>query len=231
MRKTLTAAILSFGLAWSPASADGPGTVVELFTSQGCSSCPPADEILADLTGRDDVIPLALHVDYWDYLGWRDDLASPLFTARQKAYAYKHNATQVYTPQIIVGGVDGVVGSHGMKVMELIQRHNAAPDPVTLDVMRDGRLLSIKAEATGAPRPTVVQVAQYIPMVTRDIRRGENAGRTVTYANTVTSLRTVGQWNTGRPLEMSAQADPELPVVVIVQDGVDGPILGAYQLD
>lgn len=231
MRTVLTAAALASGLLSSPAFADRTGTVVELFTSQGCSSCPPADQVLADLAERDDVIPLALHVDYWDYLGWRDDLASPLFTARQKAYAHRQDAAHVYTPQIVVGGADALVGSHGMKVMDLIQKHNAQPDPVPLDVTRDGADLTIRATTTAAAGSAVVQVVQYLPRAVRDIEGGENAGLTVTYVNAVTSWRTATQWNTQQPLDIRFEADPEMPVVVIVQDGINGPVLGAVQLD
>jgi hypothetical protein len=231
MRNVLTAAALASGLLSSSALADRTGTVVELFTSQGCSSCPPADQVLADLALHDDVIALALHVDYWDYLGWRDDLGSPLFTARQKAYAHRQNAAHVYTPQIVVAGTEALVGSHGMKVMDLVQKHNAQPDPVTLDVRRDGEELTIRATATAAPGSTVVQVVQYLPRVVRDIDGGENAGLTVTYVNAVTSWRTATQWNTQEPLDIRYEADPDLPVVVIVQDGINGPVLGAVQLD
>jgi len=98
------------------ANADGP-VVVELFTSQGCSSCPPADKILGELAKRDDVIALSLHVDYWDYLGWKDDFASPAHTARQQGYATALGERMMFTPQMIIGGTDSVVGSRAMELI------------------------------------------------------------------------------------------------------------------
>src|SRR5918996_4983900 len=98
--------------------------VVELFTSQGCSSCPPADALLAELAGKDGVIALALHVDYWDYLGWADSFASPAFTARQRAYAKKAHSRTIYTPQMIVQGEDRLVGSDDEMVLARIKERS-----------------------------------------------------------------------------------------------------------
>ena len=108
------------------AAAESRPVVVELFTSQGCSSCPPADAFLHELSQRDDVIALALHVDYWDYIGWKDIFAQPAFTKRQKAYAKAGGRRSVYTPQMIIGGQDHVVGTHEENASALIQQHAAA---------------------------------------------------------------------------------------------------------
>ncbi len=228
MRRLLSVFALTVTLTGGAASAD---TVVELYTSQGCSSCPPADAMLAELAGRSDVIPLALHVDYWDYLGWKDDLASPAFTRRQKAFAEAAGSATVYTPQMVIGGVDHVIGSRPMQVMDRVQAHNATADPVEVTLSRSGDRLQINATARGnAGRNAVVQIVRYVPSVTRDIRRGENAGKTITYVNTVTSWQVAGQWNPANPLSMQAQITGTQPVVVIVQDGTSGPILGAARL-
>src|SRR5215213_8380181 len=96
--------LVLLGQGASDGAIASPQAVVELFTSQGCSSCPPADALLTDLAQRPDVVALTLPVDYWDYLGWKDTLASPAFTARQRAYAHGRSDRQVYTPQIIVNG-------------------------------------------------------------------------------------------------------------------------------
>lgn len=229
MRRLLTAFALFSTLSLNGAAAQN-ATVVELYTSQGCSSCPPADAVLADLAKRNDVIALALHVDYWDYLGWKDDLASPAFTQRQHNYAAAKNSTRVYTPQMVIGGVDDVVGSHAMKVMDLIQQHNAQADPVQLTLSRSGNTLNIRATGNGRAEDAVVQIVRYVPLINRDIRRGENAGKTIAYANTVNAWQVAGRWNTGAPLAMQATVSGNDPVVVIVQAGTNGAILGAAQL-
>src|SRR5690349_11098694 len=113
-------ALVLIGLAQPSAASPAPKAVVELFTSQGCSSCPPADAFFLELSRRSDVISLSLPVDYWDYLGWKDTLAQPAFTARQRAYASARNDKQVYTPQAIVNGAKAVVGSDRNKIDTLI---------------------------------------------------------------------------------------------------------------
>lgn len=207
------------------------GTVIELYTSQGCSSCPPADAMLADLAGRDDVIPLALHVDYWDYIGWKDDLANPAFTQRQQAFAAAAGSRTIYTPQMVIGGVDHVIGSRPMEVMDQIQAHNTQPDLVGLTLTRTGDTLTVVAETVQDTRgEAVVQLVRYMPEVVRDIKRGENAGNTIAYANVVTSWEMAGVWDTATPLALEAAVTGDEPIVVIIQDGTDGPVLGAAQL-
>ena len=206
-------------------------TVVELYTSQGCSSCPPADELLTQLAARDDVIALALHVDYWDYLGWKDDMAQPAFSQRQHGFAQAAGATTVYTPQMVIGGLDHVIGSRPMKVMEQVMRHNALPDAVAVTLSRSGNRLTIDAEAVASQRGrAIVQIVRFDPEMTRDIRRGENAGRTIRYSNVVTSWTNAGAWNMAQPLRMQADLSGSERVAVIIQDGANGPILGAAQL-
>lgn len=230
MRSILSALSLVLAFAATAAPAQN-ATVVELYTSQGCSSCPPADRILSDLAQRDDVIALALHVDYWDYLGWVDDLANPDYTERQRGFARARGSRTVYTPQMVFGGKDHVIGSRPMEVMDQIQAHNAAPDAVELVLRRSGDTLRIEAEKTGSYRGNaIVQIVRFTPSVTRDIRRGENAGSTITYSNVVTSWQNAGSWNTQEPLTMQASLSGSDPVAVIIQDGADGVILGAAQL-
>ena len=233
MRLIFTALGLIAGLALAaPASAEKQGTVVELFTSQGCSSCPPADALLAELAHRDDVIALALHVDYWDYIGWADDLADPAFTRRQRAYARAAGGDTIYTPQMVIGGVDHVVGSRPMAVMETLLKHAQAPSPVDVTLMRRGGTLTVTARATPAlAREAVVQLVRYAPVAPRDIGRGENAGKRVTYVNAVTSWTVAGRWEMSEPLTLELDVPGDLPVAVIVQDGTTGPILGAAALE
>ena len=216
--RTLSKAILaSLLLAASPVVAEDNPVVVELFTSQGCSSCPPADDIFAELAQRDDVLALALHVDYWDYIGWTDEFASPAFTERQKSYARVHEKQSVYTPQMIVGGRDVLVGAKPMKLAELIQQHGDAAPTVRLAVMRvDGRV-EIAASDARAPGPMVVDLVTYIPRRTVEIERGENAGRTLDYHNIVSSWTRIGVWNGKGEFRASVPLATSDEAAVIVQ--------------
>ena len=211
------------------AQADGHPVVVELFTSQGCSSCPPADDLFRDLARRSDVIALSLHVDYWDYIGWADTFAQPAFTERQKGYAHAAGERMIYTPQMVVGGAVHVAGTKPMRLAEAIERLGEVPVAVDLTVRREGTEVEIAAEARQAdPGPLVVQMMRYSPEETVQIGRGENAGRTVTYANVVTELATLGVWDGRAPLVMRVTIDgrPD-PVVVVLQREGHGPVVAA----
>ena len=157
-RSMILAFAVAFGLAGltTDVKADGDArlVVVELYTSQGCSSCPPADKFLHDLAKRDDVLALGLHVDYWDYIGWKDIFGDPAFSERQRAYARAGNRRSVYTPQMIIQGQEHVVGNHPMDVSELIVRHKARPAHVTLDVQADGETAQVTARPPEAKPPT-----------------------------------------------------------------------------
>ena len=211
--------------------AEGSPVVVELFTSQGCPSCPPADEILRDLVHMDGVIALALHVDYWDYIGWQDVFGQPTFTLRQQEYARAAGERTIYTPQFIVGGIDPVIGADGMEVMEHIAAHGAAPSDIVLRVTRDGDIVSIRAtESPSQTEPLVVQLVRYMPEETVAIESGENAGQTLTYVNIVTSWDVVGHWAAGTPLSLDVPVTGTAPAVVIVQAPGPGRILAAVEL-
>jgi hypothetical protein len=217
-------------LAALPAAAQTP-VVVELYTSQGCASCPPADALLGDLAARDDVIALALHVDYWDYLGWKDIFAQPRFTERQKAYARNAGAKMIYTPQMIVGGAGRVPGLRTEEIGVLIRDAAARAGGVRIALTRDGGRLRIAAEADGPfARPVEVQLVRYTPHRTVRIERGENAGRTETYHNIVTAWEAVALWPGDAPLALEAPAPGPDPVVVIVQEPGPGPIIAAARL-
>lgn len=211
------------------ATAQAGPVVIELYTSQGCSSCPPADAMLHDLAKRDDVIALALHVDYWDYIGWADVFANPEFTARQHAYARAANSATVYTPQMVIGGVDHVIGSRPMQVMDAVQAHSRKGNPVAVSLSRSGDGVQINAQP-GGRGDYVVQLVRYTPEQTVSIRRGENAGRELSYANIVTSWTAIGRWDGRSALALEADAAGDSPVVVIVQQGANGPIVGAAEL-
>lgn len=229
MRKTLSllASCLTFA---TPAVADGP-VVVELYTSQGCSSCPPADAILHDLAARSDVIALAMHVDYWDYIGWADSFADPANTRRQQNYARVAGASSIYTPQMVIAGQDHVIGTKPMDVATLIQRHNAAGTGTQIALQRSGNRLHITGQTARALRGgTVVQVIRYSPLETVDVRRGENAGRTLSYSNIVTEWSVAGEWSGSGALNMTVNISGNAPVVVIVQEPGPGAVMASAVL-
>lgn len=226
--------ICALGLAAAatgPAQADGP-VVVELFTSQGCSSCPPADEMLGELAERSDVIALSLHVDYWDYIGWADTFADPQYTARQHQYARVAGSTVVYTPQMVVGGIDHVVGVRPMQTVDLIMTHMDAPDPITVEVRRSGGAYIVEAERAG-PLPEAgvdVQLVGYSPSERVEIRRGENANRVIDYHNVVTSWQSVAEWDGNGTFQSNVTLGGDTAYVVIFQAVGHGPILAAARL-
>lgn len=203
--------------------------VVELFTSQGCSSCPPADALLKQLAQRSEVLALALHVDYWDYIGWKDSFASPAYTNRQKGYAQVGGRRMIYTPQMIVMGHQDVLGADGMAVAEAIAEHQQSPRPVALEVQRNGGRVTL----TLVPRvelgndPITIQIARYVPAQSVEITRGELAGHHLEYTNIVSDLQQVGLWDGQESLEMTIEYPGDLPGAVLVQKGPFGPVLAA----
>lgn len=208
------------------------GILVELYTSQGCSSCPPADAFLSELAQADGVIALALHVDYWDYIGWEDAFADPAYSERQKMYARAANSRMVYTPQMIVGGVDRVEGNTPDAVVRFIGKHMAHPAGVDLTITRTGAQVEIRATAAQPlAKGAIVQLVRYLPEATIQIERGENAGRSMTYHNIVTSWQRVGDWQGTAPLDLTADAPGDQPVVVIVQEPGPARVLAAARLD
>ncbi len=224
---TAVAVVGMVGQAQSQASP----VVVELFTSQGCSSCPPADEYLGRIVDRENVIALSLHVDYWDYLGWRDVFSSAAHTRRQRDYAGRMGERMVYTPQIVVQGRQGMVGSHANKVEAAIeaQAKIKAAASVVLTKMKDRLVADITPVEDGATRGRVL-MAWYSRAEQVAIRAGENRGRKIVYHNVVKGWSDLGVWRGGRivltaPLPMMADG-----VAILVQDREGGPNLGAGRL-
>lgn len=216
----LAAALSGFALTVAPAAAE-TRQVVELFTSQGCNSCPPADQVLADLAKRPDVLALAYHVDYWDRLGWKDTLGSPAHTARQRAYAAARGDGQVYTPQAIVGGDGHLVGSRGGAISGLLG------GKLPVDVGISGGRVSV---GSGAGPATLWRV-DFTRHADVPIGRGENAGRTITYVNSVRGMTKIGDWSGASAIfELGAcgSAEGADDCAVILQAGQGpGTILGA----
>ena len=233
-RATARLAVAIAGLAAMaavPALAEERASVlVELFTSQGCSSCPPADEVLSAMTDDARVIPLSLHVDYWDYLGWKDKFSDAAYTARQRAYAAAAHDSMIYTPQMIVDGRARVVGSRGAEVAAAVAHEMESPSPVRMTVRRDGGRIAIEARAVGdTGGPMVVQLVRYSPSERVSIREGENAGRTITYHNVVTAWQQIGKWDGAAPLRLDAAVPGREGVVVVIQVAGGGPVLAATQ--
>ena len=212
------------------AQQDQP-VVVELFTSQGCSSCPAADEMLAELAEREDIIALALHVDYWDYIGWKDPFGDPDHAERQRGYAAVGGRRSVYTPELIVQGQTDIVGAKPMKLMDAVEKHAEATPRVALAISRSGDAVQIEAEPLAAASELMhVHMLRYSPMERTKVTRGENAGNLMEHSNVVQDWQVLADWDGSAPLSLSAKAEGDLPVVVIIQrqeKGGPGAILAA----
>jgi len=213
--------ILGLAVAATPANADPRPVVVELFTSQGCSSCPPADALLGELARRRDVLPLGFHISYWDSLGWKDPLSSPGSTERQKAYARRFTDGRVYTPQIVVDGTSEMVGSDRDAVMDALRGvRPAAIAPVSF--ADDRRSVAIGG---GIGKGEIVLV-RFVQRRTTNVGAGENTGRIANDFNGVESLTTLGTWGGSEqrfPIEPPAAGEG---LAVLVQ-APDGHMLGA----
>jgi hypothetical protein len=211
-----------------------PLVLIELFTSQGCNSCPPADALLAELSDRDDVLPLALHVDYWDYIGWKDKFARPEHTARQKAYAHVAGASTIYTPQMVVGGTDHVVGYKPMRVADYMKAHEAGLADVVVEARIEDGALRIKClpmEGKATPDMINVDVVRFKPEETVAIKHGENAGETITYTNIVTGWERIAEWDGVDTLEIDTAVVGDGPMALILQEPGPGRVLAAYRID
>ena len=222
-------------LALSPRAkaAESQPIVVELYTSQGCASCPPADAFLGELARREDVIALSFHVNYWDYIGWKDPFASAESTGRQRAYARALRESYVYTPQMIIDGRAHEVGSKRRAVDRRLDSMREGQKS-KLDVRftrNDEGGLSVTIPSAGRHQRAVVWMALYDRSHTTEIRRGENRGKTLTYHNVVRRISRIGTWEGVEitiPISMpAAEMGARDGCVVIVQSESLGPILGA----
>ncbi|MEZ5788733.1 MAG: DUF1223 domain-containing protein [Xanthobacteraceae bacterium] len=230
-----TAVIVIAGTFARDVSAE-PRAVIELFTSQGCSSCPPADRLLGKLKDDPSLIAVSLPIHYWDYLGWKDTLADPRHTARQKAYSHVRGDRNVYTPQVVVNGAVQALGSDRAAVEQAVE--TAADEGKGLSValelaVADGKVLVSAGEGGDGHSGEVWLwgVATSVPVA---IRRGENNGRTITYFNVVRRWIKLGDWTGAKrswtvPLA-DIKGDRIDAVAAIIQSGSatkPGPILGA----
>jgi hypothetical protein len=205
----------------SAGAASGP-LVVELFTSQGCSSCPPADALLGELAKRDDLLPLAFHIDYWDGLGWKDPFSLSEATARQRDYARAMGKGQIYTPQMIVGGTRDVIGSDRAAVARAIAEVPRGSVPVAMSVT-DGNLAIRVGGGIGEGKLWLVS---FDPRHETQVRAGENAGRKLVNANIVRRIEALGEWR-GAALDLRRAVPVAGRGAALLLQAPDGRILGA----
>lgn len=229
------AALCGAALRPAPAVAqDRPLAVVELFTSQGCSSCPPAEAFLGELAKKEHLLALELHVDYWDYIGWKDPFALPASTERQRRYNQRLGRGYVYTPQMVVDGIAEAVGSDRAAVKRAIQTARAATGPrVAIRVSTTGKgNLTVDLPSSDSKVLCDVFLIGYDPQHMTRVQRGENGGRTLTNFNVVREVTHVGFWS-GQPAAIDL---PKLDIgtmrswAVIVQVEDAGAILGAARI-
>ena len=227
MRTLAIICLISANLIISPLYAEQRPAVVELFTSEGCSSCPPAEAYVGELSQRPDVLALSFHVDYWDDLGWRDRFDIPEATPRQKGYAKALNLSSVYTPQIVIDGQRDFVGSDRQKIDKALSVARSGI-PVKIDVI-DG-VLRIKLVATPGISSSEVLLVPYLRTAVSAIGRGENSGRTITEYNIVRAVHHLGSF-TGEETQYAANVS-SLPkdttdVAVLVQVLRQGTVIAA----
>ncbi len=223
--------------------AKKPLGVIELFTSQGCNSCPPADELFAEFASRDDVVALAYHVDYWDYLGWQDTLGSKQNTERQYDYMRAFRSRSVYTPQAVLNGRSHVNGAKRDAVTGALESMDKAGEGMLVDVAvsrdENGDVMIDAGDASGEPngapvaRNAHVVIVYFDPPQTIRIAKGENDGREITYWNAVSSVQTAGMWH-GKAQryelpasEVSRKGGCAVLLQAVGRDGLPGPIFGA----
>jgi hypothetical protein len=231
----LAAAVSMLALAATPLRAAESKVVVELFTSQGCSSCPPADKLLGELAENKNLVALSLPVDYWDYLGWHDTLAQAAFSQRQRGYSESRGGHEVFTPQVVVNGITQVVGSD-RRAIESAAATAANGKSVPVTLAKNGSTVEVNVGA-GDNAPAAVwllAISQAKPVA---IGRGENHGKTIVYHNVVRGWKKLCDFS-GAPVKQSVSlqdlgADDADMVAVLVQPGSvekPGPIKGAAAL-
>jgi hypothetical protein len=237
LRGIFGAVLLTLLLQQPALAGSGRQIVVELYTSQGCNSCPPADRLLGKLAERDDLITLTFNVDYWDYLGWKDTLASPANTERQRHYAAAMRNRTVYTPQMVIGGRQHAVGSDAAAVAAAIEAEQLRSTGAAILRLThaDGRVIVSLAAAPKAGTNATVWLVRYDRRRDVPIERGENAGSKLVYHNLVRDMRALGHWR-GQAMQMDLSR-AELAeggrdgCAIIVQKGPVGPILAAARID
>ncbi len=242
-----TALIAGVLCSW-PAASDAvaqttpgpaPKAILELFTSQGCSSCPPADALMQSYANRGDVIALSFSVDYWDYLGWKDTLANPKNSARQRAYAKQRGDGRIYTPQMVVNGQTHTLGSSAQEIDQAIDASAAQFAKHRIPVVVRSEAGQLIIETGNAPDGAGIKDANiWLALIQREVsipvKGGENHGRTITYYNVVREMTPVGMWS-GKAMTIRLDREAILQpgagsCAVLIQSGKAGPIIGAAML-
>jgi hypothetical protein len=226
MRAIVTSlALAAAGLGGGAAQAATPVSVVELFTSQGCSSCPPANANLAKLAARPDILALSFGVTYWDDLGWKDTFAKPAYTARQWDYSRGLHHSQVWTPQVVVNGRTDVTGTKPGEIETALRGSPIAAGPA-LDLTPQ----AVTVAAGAAPKARAdVWLVRYDPAIVQvPIKRGENTGKTLPHKNVVREFVKLGPWTgAAKTYALPPATQPNLKTAILVQAGAGGPILSA----
>ena len=207
--------------------------VVELFTSEGCSSCPPADLLLKKIAAESkDVYVLSYHVDYWNYLGWKDPFSQPAFTDRQRQYAKRFNLESIYTPQVVVNGSEEFVGSDEQRLRSSILRSGSLPS-IKLSTDRNNAATIRLTYQLTTTEPVQVHVAFVQPQAVNVIRRGENSGRTLHHVNVVRQLKTFDSKSANNPVEVNVPLslqDKEFTLLLFTQAVKDNRITAACKV-
>jgi hypothetical protein len=229
LKRILMSALVLTSASLPPATLGAERVVVELFTSQGCSSCPPADVLLGELAQKPNIVALAYHVDYWDDLGWKDPFSIPQAAQRQRGYVKRLSRSGAFTPQAVVSGDTSLVGSNRTEMKQAIA---ADRDALAVELSKRGATLSINFPERWS-EPMEVHVVSYLDRATTKVGRGENARRSLQEFNIVRSFKRVGTWN-GEPQKMTVPL-AGLPrdatsVAVLLQRPAQGAIVGAATL-
>ncbi|MEO6396206.1 MAG: DUF1223 domain-containing protein [Devosia sp.] len=227
------AALLAAAPATGGEIRQQPKAVLELFTSQGCNSCPDADALLISLSQRKDLITLAYHVDYWDYIGWKDTFGAAANSERQRDYVKAWGSSRIFTPQLVVNGRSGVVGSNQKDVTGAINGAARLSVPVALEL--GGDMLEVSVGGKPGGREAVIWIVTYTDKAAVQISRGENAGKTVDYTSIVTGKQVLGMWEPENgshfrlPLAELMEGGSNGAVILVQEerDGLPGPIVGA----
>lgn len=224
---TLAAAAMN-GRVWAGEPYD---VVVELFSSQGCNSCPKADRLLSEIAAMPGVLALTYHVDYWDYLGWKDTLGSPEFSQRQYDYAKARGDMDVYTPQMIVNGEKQMVGSQRSEVFAVLEQSHRKRWDVPLALSDGGKELVVEVAAGAPVGEATLWVMPVLDRTTVKVEKGEIAGQEITYTNVVRKLLPAGMWK-GDATRLTLPKESIMPqgctaCVALLQHGKVGRMLGA----